>query len=93
MNLASIFTDNMILQCNRPVKIWGESKKDLQVEIKINSELVYTTNISKGEFSFEIPPQKAQESATIQIGDITLNNVDFGEVFIAGGQSNMEFLD
>ena len=103
LKLKEIFTDHMTLQCGKPIRMTGESDAPQEVAVRINGELVLTTKVGKGTFEFELPAQPAAESAQICLEDpavgaggpdtlITLTDVDFGEVFIAGGQSNMEFL-
>lgn len=92
MKLARIFQDNMILQRNKVINIWGESDVSERVLIKIDGCNMCEVNIPKGSFSIELPPQSAKEGILIEIGEIKLQNVDIGEVWFAGGQSNMEFM-
>lgn len=91
MKLARIFQDGMIVQRHKPIKIWGESEKEQEIEVKLNEELIYQGNIPEGTFSFYLPAQKEMEDATLEIGEHRIHNVDIGEVWLAGGQSNMEF--
>ena len=100
--LAEIFSDHMTLQCGKPVRIMGESDAAGEITVRIDGEAVLTTQVEEGPFTFELPPHPAAESTEIRLersaGEesagtvITLTDVDFGEVFLAGGQSNMEFL-
>ncbi len=93
IQLARIFGNNMILQRNVPVLFWGVNDGgDIgNVSLKLNGEELDTIVIPAGEFSFYFPEQEAMENVEISIGDITFSNVDFGEIWIAGGQSNMEY--
>lgn len=92
MQLARVFTDYMVLQRQMPILIWGTSEKKERIEIKINKTMVCMADITAGEFSFLIPPQETAEDVLLEIGDTCLEHVDIGEVWIAGGQSNMEFM-
>lgn len=92
MQLARVFSDYMVLQRRTPVLIWGESEKDEKIEIRINKSVVCAAEITKGAFSFLIPAQEAAEDVFLEIGNICLEHVDIGEVWVAGGQSNMEFM-
>lgn len=92
MQLARVFIDYMVLQRQMPILIWGKSRKTETVEIKINQTIVCTANIAEGDFSFLIPPQEAAENVLLEVGEIRLEHIDIGEVWVAGGQSNMEFM-
>ena len=102
LKLAEIYADHMTLQCGKPIRMMGESDAAQEVVVRINGEIVLTTKVEEGPFEFELPAQPAAESAEVRLENpvdaggpdngITLIDVDFGEVFIAGGQSNMEFL-
>jgi len=91
MKLARFFTDYIVLQRDMPVRIWGTAEADEKVVVKLNGEVISETEVKKGSVNFTIPAQPAMENATLEIGDVKLSHVDFGEVWIAGGQSNMEF--
>lgn len=91
MKLARIFQDYMILQRRKPILIWGISEKPEHIEVKINDKKIMETEIPRGKFSFQIPAQEAAEDVKLQIGSLIFSHVDIGEVWIAGGQSNMEF--
>lgn len=91
MKLARFFTDYIVLQRDMPVLIWGTAEADEKIAVKLNGETICKTEVQKGKVSFTIPAQPAMEDATLEIGNVTLSHVDFGEVWIAGGQSNMEF--
>jgi len=91
MKLARLFTDYIVLQREMPVLIWGTAEEDEKVVVKLNGEIISEVDVKKGLAQFTIPAQPAMEDATLEIGDNKLSHVDFGEVWIAGGQSNMEF--
>lgn len=97
IRLAEIFQDKMILQRQKKLKLWGTSDKAQILTLYLNNEKLVETSVEVGEFILYLPKQEAMENAEIRIlgskGDeITLKEIDFGEVWIAGGQSNMEFL-
>lgn len=92
LQLAEIFEDGMILQCRKPVRVWGYSQVKENIYISINNDKLCEIEVPVGKFSITLPAQEPMENATLQIGNIVLREVDFGEVWIAGGQSNMEFL-
>jgi len=96
IQLAEIFQDGMILQRRKPICIWGNNTCTQNIVISINDIKYVETEIVEGNFSVQLPAQEAIENATFKLcgnsGDeIFINRVDIGEVWIAGGQSNMEF--
>lgn len=92
MRLARVFQDYMTLQRRQPILVWGTSDKKRVIEVRLNGEKICDAPVETEEFSFLIPPQEAIEDAVLEIGDIRFSHVDIGEVWIAGGQSNMEFM-
>lgn len=91
IRLARPFSDGVIFQRGKPILLWGNNDKAERVRIRLNGETVAHAEIPAGVFSITLPPQEATENAILEIGDVTLRHVDVGEVWIAGGQSNMEF--
>lgn len=97
MKAAAVFSDNMVLQRGKPVRIFGvcgENCKNVTVtvpELDIASE----AEISDRKWTAVLEPMNACNECTVVItsGDecITFVNVAVGEVWLAGGQSNMEF--
>lgn len=92
IKLAEIFQDGMVIQRDQKWRIWGDSTDDEALQVSINGTVIVCENIKKGSFQMMLPPQGASENMTLEIGGIRIEHVDFGEVWIAGGQSNMEFL-
>jgi sialate O-acetylesterase len=94
IRLARIFQDGMCLQRNKDIRIWGRTDKVQSIKVFIDNELIIQGLEIKDDFTFVIPPQKERYNSTIKlkgIDELTLINVDIGEVWLAGGQSNMEF--
>lgn len=97
ITLPRIFSNNMVMQAQEPAKIWGKAEANAAVEIKIDSQSFATKANSDGAWSIVIAPQKAeQRPKEIRFFENSkeskvLKNVLFGEVWISGGQSNMEF--
>lgn len=97
IRLAEIFQNRMVLQRHKPIRIWGTSDSAQQIRVQLNGKEILQTQLTKGDFSFDLPAQKALYNAELCIlaengEQICLHQVDIGEVWIAGGQSNMEFM-
>jgi sialate O-acetylesterase len=84
----------MILQRDKQITMWGYCKKDAKVQVKINCVNVYAA-VEGTSWSAVLPPMKAVESTSMVIVSedekINIENVGIGDVWLAGGQSNMEF--
>lgn len=95
--LADIFQDNMVFQRHKPINIFGIADTDQHLKFYLEKELIFEGDIKKGEFTVSLPAQEARENVCFRIESSTgerlhFRNVDIGEVWLAGGQSNMEFL-
>lgn len=90
IKLPKIFSDGMILQRNEPVRIWGDADYPVTVSIDLHTTVDFSRD---GKFYLEIPPHKAGGPYDMFIecaGEvIKIKDVYFGDVFLAGGQSNM----
>jgi sialate O-acetylesterase len=95
ITLLNIFQDNMILQRDTQIKIIGTSDLKELVEIVLNDSVLYQGLIDIGRFTIILEKQNALYDGTLKISSpsttLIFQHVDIGEVWIAGGQSNMEF--
>lgn len=92
VTLPEIFQDGMTLQCEKPIYIWGECDTSEMIRVIIDGKIIVEKFVNAGKFEFYLPAQLPAENRTVEINEVILKRVDFGEVWIAGGQSNMEFL-
>ena len=94
--LPDILSDNMVIQQNSSIKLWGTAKAKTSVKIKVSWSIVpYTCRSEKnGQWQISIQTNAASfQKHTITISDgklITIQNVLIGEVWLCSGQSNME---
>ncbi len=99
ISLPSIFSNNMVLQQKTNVKIWGwaEPGETLTITTSWSKKNYITHTGPDGNWSLFIrtPGQRSGEKLCIlsrQTGDkIEISNILIGEVWLASGQSNMEF--
>lgn len=94
--LPACFTDNMVLQRNSIVKIWGWAitNEEIKLTASWTDETFTTKTNSNGRWAIEVPTTEAGGPYTINIkgyDEVTLNNVMLGEVWLCSGQSNMEW--
>lgn len=96
VRLAEVFTNNMVLQQGKPLNIWGEADPYEPVTIKIAGYKTKTIADSQGRWAVRLKPLKAQSrpvrfNVKGKNNSISLSDVLVGEVWIASGQSNMEY--
>lgn len=92
----AIFSDGMMLQQNY-ARLWGTSEPNAKVEIEICGNKSSVVADKKGKWMIPIgTPNGSFEPHEVKIYENsklakTFSNVLFGEIWIAGGQSNMDF--
>ncbi len=91
MKLASIFTNHMVFQAKKPIRIFGEGKGEISVKLADN---FYQETVHTDEWCVELPPMEYGGPYEVEIkldnDEIILEDVYIGEVWLAMGQSNME---
>lgn len=89
--LPTVIGDNMVLQRDAEVKLWGRADAGETVTVQYVNKKRYTTQADgEGRWTITLPAVKAGGPYKLQINDITVDNVLFGDVFLCSGQSNME---
>lgn len=93
-NFAAIFTDHMVLQRNKNITVWGSAYSFTKIKAEIGGNSAETTAVD-GKWSVTLPPMEAGGPYELKVtdgggGEIVLHDVMIGEVWLAGGQSNME---
>ena len=90
---AMIFNDNMVLQRDREVPVWGTADPGEKVTVSFAGQTVTATADAKGAWTATLAPMKASaEARKMVIGGTTLSNVVVGEVWLCSGQSNMSMV-
>lgn len=91
MKLSVLFGNGMVLQRNKPIRLWGEGEGRVCAELDGEKHYTYA---SGGEWSLVLPARAAGGPYTLTLSDrlstVTLEDVMVGEVWLASGQSNME---
>lgn len=95
LRLADPFGDDMVLQRDMPVPVWGLAAPGDRVEVAFAGQTRTATADAQGRWKVELAPLAASsENRTLTILDggrrAEVRNVLVGEVWICSGQSNME---
>ncbi|MDO5337660.1 MAG: sialate O-acetylesterase [Eubacteriales bacterium] len=94
IRLSALFSDGMVLQ--REVKncIWGYAEQGDRIEVSMDGFQAETVCSEAGYFEAELPEYPAGGPHELKLRDgkeeIRIRDILFGDVFLLGGQSNME---
>ncbi len=89
----SLFSDNMVLQRDLSIPVWGKAQNGEKVTVEFCGQTVSTT-AHNGMWFVRLTPEPAGGPFTMKIvgsNAIELKNVMVGDVWLCGGQSNMQF--
>lgn len=96
VRLPAFFSDGMVLQADMPVRLWGWADPGEDIVVRAAGGEAAAKADDAGRWSLELPPMPAS-AAGIEVvvegasGAATLRDVLVGEVWIASGQSNMQW--
>jgi sialate O-acetylesterase len=92
---ATLFQDHAVLQRGKPVPVWGTADAGEQVTVTFADQSKSTVAGQDGRWSVTLDPLSASAtSATLTIAGnntLTFSDILIGEVWLASGQSNMEW--
>lgn len=95
VTLPTVLDSHMVIQRDRPVRIWGTADSGEKVSVTLGNETKTATADESGNWLVELGAQAADGKARqIKIAgnnEIVLDDVLVGEVWIGSGQSNMEW--
>lgn len=94
VRVADTFTNNAVLQRDREVNIWGWADAGEKVTVSYKGTSAETTAGEDGSWLVQLPAMAASfEPCDLTIAGnntLTFSNVVVGDVWVCGGQSNME---
>ena len=95
VRVANIFGDNMVIQRDSVVPIWGWSDAGDKITVSAKDQSVGTVASQDGRWTVELQPIAVGEPFNILVkgsrNQFEIKNVLAGEVWLCGGQSNMEW--
>lgn len=98
LELASPFTDHLVLQRDLPVPVWGTAAPGERVTVSFAGQTKATTASENGTWQIELTklPASSEGRSLLVRGTkteaaIELHDVVVGEVWLCSGQSNMDF--
>ncbi|ANI88322.1 hypothetical protein A9P82_02785 [Arachidicoccus ginsenosidimutans] len=96
ITMPKIFSDNMILQRDKPLKIWGWASRGENVQVSFHGQTGKAVADNQGKWSVTLKPMHYDNNVSEMKISCTENTIEYknillGDVWICGGQSNMEF--
>ena len=92
--VSPMFSDNMVLQRGKPNPIWGWSKPGEVIKVEVAGHTAKAVTGADGRWQTEIQPPAPGGPYTVKIigpnQTVELHEVLVGDVWLCGGQSNME---
>ncbi|HEY0054290.1 MAG TPA: sialate O-acetylesterase [Pedobacter sp.] len=92
--MPGIFGNDMVLQRNKPIPVWGWAKANEAIRVSLNKQIKTVRADKSGNWMVELSPENAGGPFSLTVrgnNAITFSDVLIGEVWICSGQSNMEW--
>jgi sialate O-acetylesterase len=98
LRLGNLFDDDMVLQRNAPIPVWGKAVANAPVRVCMSTgESASTTASTHGDWAVTLPAMKVTTSGSVAMSVISgtrkfqLSNLLVGDVWLCSGQSNMSW--
>ena len=96
LRLPNVFGDHMVLQSGKPVALWGWAAPGAKVKVAFGGQDKEMVAGEEGTWFLQLDPLKPSfEGAVLEVSDgaktLRLEDILVGEVWVCGGQSNMEW--
>lgn len=94
IRLPKLISDNMVLQREKPINIWGWADAGEKVSIQFNKQTKSTKADKNGQWLITLTAEQAGGPYVMTVkgkNTILVQNILVGEVWVCSGQSNMEW--
>lgn len=94
VTMPKIFGNNMVIQRNQQIPIWGWATPNEKIVVSLNKQNKLVKADKNGDWMVNLMPESGGGPFILTIEGkniITFSNVLIGEVWICSGQSNMEW--
>lgn len=94
VRLPAVISDNMVLQQDTSAGVWGWADPGEKVTVKFAGKTAGTEADTAGKWGVKLDGLSAGATGEMTVAGkntLTIKNVVAGEVWVASGQSNMEF--
>lgn len=95
LRLSKLFGNGMVFQRGKPIAVWGWADPGTRIDVAFHNHATTAQTDGQGRWSARLPavPAGGPFELTVRGGgeSIRLTDVLVGDVWVASGQSNMEF--
>jgi sialate O-acetylesterase len=94
VSLPVVLSDGVVLQREQPIHVWGRAAPGESVRVALNKQSKSTVADFTGRWHIYLAPEAAGGPYELRVqgtNEIVLHDVLVGDVWVASGQSNMEF--
>jgi len=94
IRLPHLLSDHAVLQREAPIHLWGWASPGAQLRLTFHDQVVSSIVDSIGEWNVWLKPEAAggpYELIVAGDGERRITDIMVGDVWFAGGQSNMQF--
>jgi sialate O-acetylesterase len=94
VKLSKLFTDHMMLQRDKPIKIWGIATPGVKVKVSLADKVTEVIVGNDGKWLAQLPALDKGENlelVVVEQNTITIKDIIIGDIWLCSGQSNMEF--
>lgn len=104
LKLPAPFTDGMVLQRDQPLRIHGSANSGAVITVSIGESAVTAITSKDGKWQVQLPSHAAggpydftvqarcKNGRKTDVQTVRLHDVYYGDVWLASGQSNMEYM-
>ncbi|WP_026953814.1 sialate O-acetylesterase [Algoriphagus vanfongensis] len=89
--LPKIISEGMVLQRDQPIKVWGKGIPGEKVRVSVAGLMSSTEVLEDSTWVIGLAATKAGGPHLMKVNQVQIQDVYFGDVWLAGGQSNMEW--
>jgi sialate O-acetylesterase len=94
VTLPGLLSDNVVLQRDVRIPIWGKADPDESVTVQLGPDTAQTTAREDGTWAVQLDPLPSGGPYDLTVSgknSVTVHNVAIGEVWVCAGESNMEY--